>query len=115
MNDHDVFVSAEAPADAVRAVIETALGAAFSPSQEPEPVPALAAGATKVFFQEDHPFEDDTNFAASRYRYWISVRDSARDEERQLAVARKVFDAVKAEGWPVMLSYGLQGNLAIYP
>ena len=115
MNDHDVFVSGEAPADAVRAVIETALGTAFRLSQDPEPVPALAAGATKVSFHDDHPFEDDTGFAASRYRYWISVRDSARDEERQLAVARKVFDAVKKAGWPAMLSYGLQGNLAIYP
>jgi hypothetical protein len=115
MNDHDVFVSGEAPVDAVRAAIETALGATFRPSQEPEPVPSLAVGATMVFFHEDHPFEDDIGFAAARYRYWISVRDSARDEERQLAVARKVFDAVKAEGWPVMLSYGLQGNLATYP
>jgi hypothetical protein len=51
----------------------------------------------------------------SRYRYWVSVRNSGRDEERQLAVARKIFDAVKAAGWPAMLSYGLQGNLAIYP
>jgi hypothetical protein len=32
-----------------------------------------------------------------------------------MAVARKIFDAVKAAGWPAMLSYGLQGNLAIYP
>jgi hypothetical protein len=115
MNDHDVFVSGEAPAEVVRAVIEMALGAAFGPSEEPEPVPALIAGATKVFFHDDHPFEDDTGFAVSRYRYWISVRDSARDEVRQLAVARKVFDAVKAAGWPAMLSYGLQGHIAVYP
>jgi hypothetical protein len=115
MNDHDVFVSGDAPADAVRAVIESALGAAFRSSQDPEPVPVLVAGATKVFFHDDHPLEDDTDFAVSRYRYWIGVRDSARDDERQLAVARKVFDDVKAEGGPAMLSYGLQGNLAIYP
>lgn len=115
MNDHDVFVSGEAPADVLRAVIETALDAAFRPSLDPEPVPALIAGGTKVFFHDDHPFEDDTGFAVSRYRYWVSVEDSDRDEERQLAVARKVFDAVKAAGWPSMLSYGLQGNLATYP
>lgn len=115
MNEHDVFVSGEAPADIVRGVIEMALGAAFRPSQDPEPVPALITGATKVFFHGDHPFEDDTGFAVSRYRYWVSVRDSGRDEERQLAVARKVFDAVRAAGWPALLSYGLQGNLAIYP
>jgi hypothetical protein len=115
MNDHDVFVASGAPADAVRAVIETALGAAFTPSEDSESVPALVAGATKVFFHDDHPFEDDTGFAVSRYRYWISVRDSARDEGRQLAVARKIFDAVKSAGWPAMLSYGLQGSLTIYP
>lgn len=115
MNEHDVFVSGEAPADVLLAIIETALGAVFRPSQDPEPVPVLIAGDTKVFFHDDHPFEDDTGFAVSRYRYWVSVEDSGRDEERQLAVARKVFDAVKTSGWPAMLSYGLQGNLAVYP
>src|SRR6185437_393504 len=115
MNEHDVFISGEAPADAVRRVIESVLGATFRPSEDAEPVPALIVGAAKVFFRDDHPFEDDTAFAVSRYRYWVSVRDSGRDEERQLAVARKIFDAVKAAGWPVMLSYGLQGNLATYP
>ena len=73
MNEHDVFVSGEASAGVVQAVIEAALGAAFRPSQDPEPVRALIAGATKVFFHDDHPFEDDTGFAVSRYRYWISV------------------------------------------
>jgi hypothetical protein len=115
MNEHDVFVSGEAPAEMVRAVIETALDTAFTRSQDPESIPALISGATKVFFHDDHPFEDDSGFAVSRYRYWVSVRDSDRDEERQLAVARKVFEAVKAAGWPALLSYGLQGSLATYP
>ena len=115
MTEHDVFVSGEASESAVRAVIEAALGATFRPSQDPEPVPALTVGATKLFFRGDHPFEDDTNLPVSRYRYWVSVEDSGRDEERQAAVASQVFDAVKAEGWPAMLSYGLQGSLAVYP
>lgn len=115
MTEHDVFFSGEGPADAVRAVIEAALGSAFRPSRDAEPVPALVARTTKVFFHDEHPFEDDAGFPASRYRYWVSVEDSARDEERQLAVARQVFDAVTAEGWSAMLSYGLQGSLAIYP
>lgn len=115
MNEHDVFVSDEAPANAVRSAIETALGTVFRPSQDPEPVPALTVGATKVFFHDDHPFEDDTDFPVSRYRYWVSVQDSGREEERQATVASRVFDAVKAKGWPAMLSYGLQGSLAIYP
>lgn len=115
MTNHDVFVSGERPSDVVRTVIEAALGSVFGLSEDPEPVPALAVGTTKVFFHDDHPFEDDAAFAVSRYRYWISVEDSARDEERQLDVARQVFDAIKAENWPAMLSYGLQGSLAVYP
>lgn len=115
MNEHDVFVSGEGRADAVRAVIEAALGTAFRPSQDIEPVPALAVGTTKVFFHHDHPFEDDTGFPVSRYRYWVSVEDSGRDEERQLAIASRIFHAMQSEGWPVMLSHGLQGSLAAYP
>lgn len=41
---------------------------AFRPSQDIEPVPALAVGATKVFFHRDHPFDDDAGFPVSRYR-----------------------------------------------
>jgi hypothetical protein len=51
-----------------------------------------------VFFHDSHPFEDDTDFAVSRYRYWVNVEDSARDQQRQLAIAQRVFDAVKARG-----------------
>jgi hypothetical protein len=68
-----------------------------------------------VFFRDSHPFEDDVDFPVSRYRYWVSVQDSARDEGRQLAVAQRVFDAVKAAGWPVLLSHGLQGTGATHP
>src|SRR5258707_1661616 len=102
MTQHDVFVATEYPAPVVRAVIEVALGTAFQPSHGPEPVPALTIGPTKVFFHDSHPFEDDADFAVSRYRYWVNVEDSAR----QLAIAQRVFDAVKAEGWPAMLSFG---------
>ena len=43
------------------------------------------------------------------------MQDSTRDETRQLAIARRIFDAIKATGWPVLLSYGLQGSLATHP
>jgi hypothetical protein len=115
MTEHDIFVSTNSPAAVVRANIEAALGIAFKASQDAEPVPALAIGTTKVFFHDSHLFEDDQDFAVSRYRYWVSVEDSARDEERQLAIAQQVFDAMKAERWPVMLSFDLQGSLAVYP
>ena len=115
MADHDIFVSAERPADEVRAVIEAELRTAFSPSDEPDPVPALVTATTKVFFHDSHEFEDDQDFAVSRYRYWINVHDANRDEQRQLAVAQQIFDAVKAQTWPAMLSFNLQGSIAVYP
>ncbi|HUD36152.1 MAG TPA: hypothetical protein VMR14_04590 [Streptosporangiaceae bacterium] len=51
----------------------------------------------------------------SRYRYWVNVHDSARNSERQLAIAQRVFDPAAAQGWPVMLSFGVQGHIAVYP
>lgn len=115
VNEHDVYVAAESPAIVVRAVIEAALGATFSPSQDPQPVPVLATGTTMVFFHDSHPFEDDKDFPVSRYTYWVSVRDAARNPDRELAIARLVFDAVKARDWPAMLSFGTQGNIALHP
>jgi hypothetical protein len=115
MNDHDVFVAAGCSGGAVRAAIEAALGASFGQGQGSDPVPVLAVGTTMVVFHGSHPFEDDVDFAVSRYRYWVSVHDSARNSGRQLAVAQRVFDAAKAQGWPVMLSFGVQGHIAVCP
>ncbi len=81
----------------------------------PRTRPALATGTTLVFFYDSHPFDDDVDFAGSRYRSRVNVHDTARNAERQLAIARRVFDAVKAEGWPTMLSFCTQGNIALYP
>ena len=115
MADHDIFVSADIPADQVRAVIETELGASFKASDDPDPIHALATGAIKVFFHDSHDFEDDHDFAVTQYRYWISVHDAARNEQRQLAAAEQIFDALKTRGWPAMLSFNLQGHLAVHP
>jgi hypothetical protein len=115
LTDHDIFVSAERPADEVRAVIEAELRTPFTASDDPHPVPALVTATTKVFFYHSHRFEDDRDFAVSRYRYWINVHDATRDEQRQLAVAQQIFDAVKAQTWPFMLTFNLQGSLAVYP
>jgi hypothetical protein len=88
MNDHDVFVAAGCSAGALRAAIEAALGTSFEQGQGSGPVPALLAGATKVFYYESHPFEDDVvDFAVSRYCFWVSVHNSARNSGRQLAGA----------------------------
>ncbi|HWF81603.1 MAG TPA: hypothetical protein VN695_13555 [Streptosporangiaceae bacterium] len=115
MNDHEVFVEAHRDATVVRAAIEAALGATFAPGHGTELIPALVTGTTLVFFHDRHPFEDDADFAVTRYTYWVSIHDSARNADCQLATAQRVFEAVKARGWPAMLSYGTQGNLALYP
>jgi hypothetical protein len=115
MNEHDVFIADERPAPEVRAVIEAALGAAFTYGQGPDPATFLATGTTMVFFHDSHSFEDDAGFPVTRYRYWANIHDTTRNTERQLAIARCVFDAVAAQGWPAMLSYGTQGHLAIHP
>jgi hypothetical protein len=97
------------------AVIETALGATFRPGHSTEPIPTPVTGTTLVFFRDRHPFEADADFAVTRYTYWVSIHDSARNADCQLATAQRVFEAAKARGWPAMLSYGAQGNLALYP
>lgn len=68
-----------------------------------------------MFFHDSHEFEDDRDFAVMRYRYWISVHDSERDEQRQLTIARRIFDAMKARTWEAMLSHNLQSSIAIHP
>ena len=104
-----------APPNEVRAVIKAELETTFSASDDPDPVPALVTATTRVFFHDNHEFEDDQDFAVSRYRYWISVHDAARDERRQLAVAQRISGAVKAQAWSAMLSFNLQGSIAVYP
>lgn len=72
-------------------------------------------GTTKVFFYYSHAFEDDRDFAVSRDRYWINVHDAARDKERQLAIAQRVFNAMKAQVWPTKLSFNPQHTITAYP
>lgn len=54
--------------------------------------------------------KNDHDFTVSRYKYWIGIEDSAGDEERQLTVAQRVFDAMKDQGWPTMLSRNLKAT-----
>jgi hypothetical protein len=68
-----------------------------------------------VFFRDSHQFEDDADFPVSRYQYWVNVQDSGHDENRQLEVARRVFDAARTAGWPALLSYAVQRSIAVHP
>jgi hypothetical protein len=113
--DDDVFIAGDEPAAEVQQAIAVALGEEFAPSTDPEPVPAIGVGPTLVFFHDEHDFDDDRDLRFSRYRYWVSVHDTQRDEERQLAVARRVFDAATAAGWNSLLTHDLQVLIARHP
>lgn len=113
--DDEVFIASSQPADAVQQAIEAALGEQFEPSADPDPAPALAVGRTHVYFHSDHDFEDDTDLPLTQYQYWVSVHDTERDEQRQLAVAQRIFDAARVEGWKVLLTHDLQGVVARHP
>jgi hypothetical protein len=68
--DDEVFIAGNQTAGEVQRVIEAALGEKFEPSADRDPVPALAAGRTHVFFHSDHDFEDDTDLPLTQYQYW---------------------------------------------
>jgi hypothetical protein len=106
--DDDVFIAGDRPAGEVRKAIETALGERFEPSIDLEPMPALFVGHTLVYFHDDHEFCDDRDLRFTQYRYWVNVHDTDRDADRQLAVARRVFEVARAAGWPALLARDLQ-------
>ena|ERR1700733_14845004 len=113
--DDDVFIAGDQPAAEVQQAIAAALGAEFTPSADSEPVPALGIGPTHVFFHDEHDFDDDRDLRFSQYHYWVSVHDTQRDEARQLALARRVFDAAAAAGWSTLLTHDLQVLVAHHP
>ena len=63
---------------------------------------------------ERQPF-GTTDLPLTQYQYWVSVHDTERDEQRQLAVAQRVFDAARAAGWKTLLTHDLQSVLARHP
>lgn len=113
--DDDVFIAGGPAAGEVRRVIEEALDGTFAPSADADPVPGLAAGPVQFFFHDGHPFEDDTELPLTRYRYQVRIHDTERDQQRQLAVARQVFDAARAAGWQALLVRDLQEVVARHP
>jgi hypothetical protein len=113
--DDDVFIAGDQLAGQVQQAIAASLGEEFKASDDPDPVPALAVGPTHVFFHHVHHFADDAGLPLSQYRYWVRVHDSERDEQRQLAVARRVFEAARSAGWTTLLTRDLQAVIARNP
>jgi hypothetical protein len=113
--DDEVFIAGSQTASEIQQTIEAALGEQFVPSADPDPVPALGVGRTHAFFHTVRDFEDDTDLPLTQYQYWVSVHDTERDEQRQLAVAQRIFDAARAAGWKALLTHDLQGVIARHP
>lgn len=106
--DDDVFIAGDRPAGDVRQVIETVFGERFEPSRGQEPLPLLVTGHTFVCFHDSHEFCDDRDLHFTQYRYWVNVHNTDKDADRQLAVARQVFEVARAAGWSALLAHDLQ-------
>lgn len=112
--DDDVFIAGDRPSEEVRRTIESALAGQFEPSADQEPMPLLVTGHTFVYFHDEHNFCDDRDMRFTQYRYWVNVHDTNRDADRQLAVARRVFETARAAGWKALLARDLQEKVDSY-
>ena len=58
----------------------------------------------------DHTFDDDRDMQFSKYSFWLDVE--RRDDDSRIAVARRMFEQLKALNVPMMLTDDLQVKLA---
>lgn len=109
-----IFIGTDQPVDAVMAILESALGRTFIHENGSDPYIRLDPVAVYVgpheFDDDDITFADGSPIPLhSQYPHWIEVRDTERDLQRQEAVARQVFEALKAAGnWRLVLIDDMQ-------
>jgi hypothetical protein len=117
----DLFVGAEATLSDLRNVLEAAVGAPFKANADGELV--VPRGSARLFLNDGHEFDDeeirwpDGTWIKlhSEYRYWIEIRDVERDEDRQLEVAKSVFQALTDFGrCRLVLIYDMQRLVSGY-
>jgi hypothetical protein len=100
-----VFAGPDEPARAVREALEAALGGSFTYPIEEGEDPYLTHGRADIYVGP-HDYEDDMVPSGdgswvplhSQYPHNIEIRDIDRDIERQQALARQVFEALRALG-----------------
>ena len=118
----DLLVGTEEPLSAVIAIIEHALGETFTgPGAHGEP--AHLAHDRADIYAGPHHFDDGDLQAPdgtplglhSQYPHWVEVRDLDRDQDRQLATARQLYEALKAIGkWKLVLADDMQKVIDTY-
>lgn len=118
----DLLVGTDEPLNAVTAVIERALGGTFTDRGAYSEPAHLAYDRTDIYAGPHH-FDDGDLQAPdgapleihSRYPYWMEVRDVDRDQDRQLATARQIYDALKTIGrWKLVLADDMQKVIDTY-
>jgi hypothetical protein len=118
----DLLVGTDEPLKAITTVIEHALGGSFTdPGADGEPA-HLAYDRTDIYAGPHH-FDDGDLQALdgtpldlhSQYPYWVEVRDLDRDQDRQLATSRRLYEALKATGkWKLVLADDMQKVVDTY-
>jgi hypothetical protein len=118
----DLLVGTDEPLSAVTAVIEQALGGTFTDPGTDDAPAHLAYDRTDIYAGPHH-FDDGDLQAPdgtpldlhSRYPHWVEVRDLDRDPDRQLATARRLYEALKAVGkWKLVLADDMQKVIDTY-
>jgi hypothetical protein len=118
----DLFVGTSEPASAVISALEDAFGASVTRLSDEDPY--LSLGPVTVYVGSHHQDDDEIKGPdgswqwlplRSQYPHRVEVRDLDHDADRQLAVAREVFDALKAAGrWKLVLVDDMQQLLDSY-
>jgi hypothetical protein len=98
-----VFAGTGEPVSSVREALEAALGGTFAHPAEEGEDPYLVHDRADIYVGP-HDYDDDViTFADgswvrlhSQYPHSIEVRDIDKDIERQQALARRIFEALKA-------------------
>jgi hypothetical protein len=118
----DLLVSTDEPLSAVTSVIEQALGGIFTDPSTDDGQAHLAYDRTDIYAGPHH-FDDGDLEASdgtplqlhSHYPHWVEVRDLDRDQDRQLATARRLYEALKAAGkWKLVLADDMQKVIDTY-
>jgi hypothetical protein len=117
-----IFAGPDEPVAAVRDVIESVLGGRFTFPVEMGEDPYLVHERADVYVGPHDHEDDEIAFPdgawvplGTGYPHRIEVRDLDRDTDRQQALARQIFEALRADGrWQLVYIDDMQAILGSY-